>query len=96
VGRYGDIEWDDDKDRVNREKHGLPLIAAAEIFADPDYVESITTRSHSTESRMIAVGQVSGRLLTCVYVWRGLMRRIISLRSASRKERRGYEEANQG
>jgi uncharacterized DUF497 family protein len=96
MGAYEDFEWDDDKDLINREKHGLRLIIAAAIFSDPYRFEITSQRSHATEHRIVAIGSVRERLLTSVYVWRGSIRRIISLRTASRKERRAYQEANEG
>ncbi len=95
MGRYGDIEWDDGKDLINRDKHRLPLIAAAALFADPNRTEAASSRPGVTEQRMVAIGPLRGRLVTCIYVWRGSVRRIISLRNASRKERRAYEKANE-
>ena len=96
MGAFEGFEWDDEKDRINREKHDLPLIAASSLFDDPSYTEGPSNQPHIAEQRVIAIGSVRGRLLTCVYVWRGSVRRIISLRNASRKERRAYQEATKG
>jgi uncharacterized DUF497 family protein len=96
MGRYGNFEWDDGKDAINRDKHGLSLIIAAALFTDPHHLEVPSSGRHASEQRLVAIGSVRGRLLTCVYVWRGPVRRIISLRNASRKERRAYEETNKG
>jgi uncharacterized DUF497 family protein len=95
MGRYRDIEWDNKKDLLNREKHGLPLIAAAALLRNPERLEMASPKSGATEARIIAIGPLRGDLVTCVYVWRGQMRRIISPRSASRRERRGYQGARQ-
>jgi uncharacterized DUF497 family protein len=92
MGRFGNCEWDDAKNAANLTKHDLPLIAAVAIFYDPDWVERPSAHLITNERRFVAIGQVRGRLLACVYVWRGEMRRIISLRPASRKERRVYQE----
>ena len=93
MGEYRDFEWDDAKDRQNRDKHGLPLIAAAALFDDPGLVDGDLPRVQGNEQRRLAVGAIRDRLVTCIYVWRRGRRRIISLRSASRKERRAYAEA---
>ena len=93
MGQYDELEWDDDKDRQNKEKHGLPLIAAAALFKDPDLTDGESEQIRGGERRRIAIGGVRGRLVTCIYVWRNERRRIISLRYASRKERRAYTEA---
>jgi uncharacterized DUF497 family protein len=39
MGTFGPFEWDDVKNAANQTKHGLPLLAAAALFDDPDHVE---------------------------------------------------------
>ncbi len=88
-----DLEWDDEKDQANRAKHGLPLILSALIFDGRRRLERHSPKSSNAEVRMETIAEVSGRVLFCVYVWRGAKRRIISLRIAHRSERHAYEEA---
>jgi uncharacterized DUF497 family protein len=94
MGGDDDFEWDDGKEAVNQRKHGMSLALAAKLFATDLWVESEAKRSRSDRSRIVAVGRYEDRLLTCVYTWRGHKRRVISLRVASRRERRAYQEAN--
>jgi uncharacterized DUF497 family protein len=93
MGETDDFEWDDTKEARNLSKHGMSLRLAAELFASDFRVEFAATNSRSDASRTIAIALAFGRLLTCVYTWRGQKRRVISLRSASRRERRAYEKA---
>jgi uncharacterized DUF497 family protein len=53
------IEFDPVKDRINREKHGVGLDAASEIFATPS-VQWISLRERHGEVRYIAVGLLNG------------------------------------
>ena len=86
-----EIEFDSEKDAVNRAKHGLPLPFAAALF-EGDYKEKMDSRQSYGETRMIAVGPIAGRLCVCVYTWRDGARRIISLRKANRREIDAYYE----
>ena len=90
-----DFEWDPDKEASNLAKHGLSLRLAAEMFASECWVETEARKSGTDPSRTVAIGPAHGRLLVCVYTWRGQKRRVISLRPAHRSERRAYQEATQ-
>lgn len=85
-----EIEWDAAKDRANRAKHGIGLGAAARLDwtrarIEPDH------RFDYSESRMIALAPLDGRLHVCVYVLRNDRIRIISLRKANSRERRRHD-----
>jgi uncharacterized DUF497 family protein len=95
VDGIDDFEWDFGKESTNVAKHGLSLRQAAELFASDQWIE-VEAEYHGTDpSRTIAVGPVQGRLVVCIYTWRGRKRRVISLRPAHRSERRAYQEATQ-
>ncbi len=81
-------EWDEAKSEVNLERHGVPLSLAPLLFDGP-VVEWEDERGYE-EERWIAVGEVGGRVLACVYTWRGERRRAISLRRATRSEAHEY------
>jgi uncharacterized DUF497 family protein len=91
MGETEDFEWDDTKDAFNIAKHGLPLRFAVLLFDDPHLVNLRPRVTESGETRHIAVGKVEGRVFACVYTIRGKRRRLISLRAASRSERRVYD-----
>lgn len=88
MGETEDFEWDDAKEAANLHKHGLSLLAGALLFADPLRLEHQTIISG--ELRFRVVGAVLGQILACVYVWRNGKRRLISVRRASRQERKAY------
>lgn len=90
MGRTDEFEWDDDKDRLNQSKHGIPLRFAVILFDDPHLVEKAGKTIHG-ELRFIAIGTLGDRVLSCVYAYaQSGRRRLISLRPASRAERRLY------
>ena len=87
------FEWDDNKDKKNRKKHGVSFEEASTVFADP-LALTIPDPLHSEEEdRFIAMGESHRRrLLVVVFTERGEKIRIISARVATQRERRDYEE----
>jgi uncharacterized DUF497 family protein len=59
MGEWGRFEWDDRKNLQNLTKHGLPLVAAAALFEDPDVVDGDSKTGLTTERRRLAIGRVS-------------------------------------
>lgn len=87
------FEWDDNKAKSNIQKHGVTFEEAAEVFFDPFYQTGDASVDQG-ETRDFIIGYTfSQRLLLAVYTERGDRTRIISARSATRAERKAYEEA---
>lgn len=91
------FEWDEDKNRINRAKHGISFDYACEIWLDPSYV-IFEDRAWASEERWIAIGLVEGQfVLLAVHTYRGGdedIVRIISARKATPHEHRRYQEGN--
>jgi len=85
------IEFDPVKDAINREKHGVSLILAAEIDWEAALVW-VDERVEYSEMRMIALAPNIGILYYVAFVDRSNARRIISLRRANRREVKYYVE----
>jgi uncharacterized protein len=85
-----DFEWDENKRNYNLEKHGIDFIDAVSIFDDPDRIEFENTRQG--ETRIQTIGMVHDIVLFLVYTSRGRKKRIISVRRASKNERKAYNE----
>ncbi|QMV19127.1 BrnT family toxin [Granulicella sp. 5B5] len=87
------FEWDDEKDRTNRIKHGLSFNTGASIFNSPT-VEQMDDREDYGEVRYVALGRVETMVLKVVYTIRGPKQfRIISVQRANRHEREFYYRA---
>ena len=90
-----EFEWDEGKSERNRLERELPFDLAILLFDGPT-IERDDRRRDYGERRIVATGEAVGRVLTCVYVDRtqdGMtVRRIVSLRVASRKERQAYAD----
>jgi uncharacterized protein len=89
-----EYDFDSPKDIANRAKHGIPLALAEVRFAGRRLTLE-DDRFHYGALRLIA--HLRGRLFVCVFVDRGSIRRIISLRKANSREVKRYgEKAQQG
>jgi uncharacterized DUF497 family protein len=89
-----DYEWDGRKQLANLAKHGLDLADAPMVFGGI-VLETPDDRRDYRERRFVAIGRLGGRVVSCVYTYRTArdgreVRRVISLRPASRKERARY------
>jgi uncharacterized protein len=86
-----EVEFDADKDEINRFKHRLPLAFGKRVFDDPDHFSVSSHREEDREDRSKAMGMVDGKLYTLVYVWRGDILRLISVRRSNASEQRDYD-----
>ena len=85
------IEFDLDKDALNRARHGVSLRLARELDWDAALVW-VDDRFDYGELRMIAFAPKTGILYYVAFVERQDRRRIISLRRATRREVKHYVE----
>jgi uncharacterized DUF497 family protein len=85
------IEWDDDKNILNKREHDLSFETAQYVFADPQRLERLDMSEGNTsgEDRWQTLGKV-GPVLFVVYTERGDNKRIITARPADKTERRSY------
>ena len=88
--------WDPAKSERTLRERGFDFVYAARIFAGRVVLDE-DTRTDYGERRQRATGEVEGLVLRVVFTGRvaedgQVVRRIISARRASRKERRAYRE----
>jgi uncharacterized DUF497 family protein len=89
------LEWDEAKNRANIRKHGFDFADAEGMFRGLLLV-SPDTREDYGENRWAGLGFVGGRLAQVVFTETGVdTARIISLRKATKREHKEYEEAIQ-
>jgi uncharacterized protein len=85
--------WDDNKDRINRRKHGISFEEAKTVFYDENAREYFDPDHSEEENRFILLG-MSGRLRILVvchcFRERELVIRILSARRANRREQEAY------
>lgn len=85
------IEFDPDKDAINRAKHRMSLEAAADMdLLQAAVVED--TRFDYGERRFLVYGRIGGRLHVLWFTRRGATIRVIGLRKANGRERKCYDQ----
>ena len=91
-----EFEWDEDKNRRNRAKHGVSFERARAVFADRFAQEKLDGRDNYGEERWLTVGMAQGQLLVVVNTQRGERHRLISARKATREESNAYYKDRSG
>ena len=84
-------EYDPEKSRLNKAKHGIDFEEAQALWAD-DYALRIPARS-DIERRYTVTGRIDGVLWSAFITYRGEAIRIISVRRSRKEEAKIYEEA---
>ncbi len=85
------IEWDENKNLSNAEKHGLSFEDAHMVFAG-DCLTFEDNRFAYAEQRLITMGELDTRVVVIVHTPRGSTTRIISMRKANEREKKFYKE----
>ena len=83
------IEWVEDKNFINKEKHKISFETAAYVFDDPYYIEMFDFEHSVDEDKYIAIGKV-GDVLFVAFTERKDAIRLFSARLATNSERRLY------
>ncbi len=87
-----EVVWDPEKARLNLKKQGVRFSDAETVLFDPTALTGEDIESEG-EQRFVTVGMDSGgHILVVVYTYRGEDIRLISARSATKRERLQYEE----
>lgn len=87
------FEWDEWNIDKSYKKHGITPNEAEEVFLDEDILVLEDTKHSRQEERFEAIGEIiKGRILFLAFTVRGDKVRIISARTANKKERRRYEK----
>jgi len=84
------FEWDENKNQLNKLKHGFDFEDAVSVFDDPERIETTDRRRDYKEIRYRTIGIVDHRILTVIYTIRDGRCRIISARRARQDERKNY------
>ncbi len=88
-----EISFDPAKDAANRRKHGIPLSLASRFDLSTAQAR-LDDREDYGEDRYIATGFIGANLYTLVYTLRQDIVRPISLRDATKQERREHAEGD--
>lgn len=86
-----ELSWDENKRLKTLRDRGLDFADMARF----DWDNALTLEdsySDQSETRFVSIGWMSDRLVVAVWCWRDSATRIISLRKATKRERKRYEE----
>jgi uncharacterized protein len=83
------IEFDNNKDEINRRDKGISL-KAAELFDWSTFIYEVDTRKDYGEVRYRGFGYIDGRLCMAAFTIRGDVFRVFSLRKANKREEKAY------
>ena len=84
-----EFEFDEEKSRVNKEKHGIDFVEAQLLWLDEMLIE-IPART-TDEPRYLVVGRIAGKHWSAVITYRDDRVRLISVRRSRREEVEIYE-----
>jgi uncharacterized DUF497 family protein len=88
------FDWDDEK-KSNIEKHGIDFNTAALVFGDNNRIEKYDEIHSINEDRYITIGLIKDAtvIVMVVYTEREALKRIISARLATNREKEAYFDA---
>lgn len=86
------FDWDENKAKINLDKHEVSFDEATSAFEDPLFLIFADIDHSINEKRFIIMGESTrGRLLIVAYTERQDLTRLISARLATSKECKAYE-----
>lgn len=90
------FDWDQNKEKINIQKHGITFEQACYVFSDPYALNKYDDEHSKDEERWILLGQgLNEVLLVVVHTFKDLdgveMARIISARKATKTESKTYQ-----
>ena len=84
-----EFEFDEQKSKANKSKHGIGFLEAQALWEDVDVLE-IPARTED-EPRTIVIGRIGEKHWSAIVTHRGERIRIISVRRSRTEERELYE-----
>ena len=84
------IEYDEAKREITLFTRGMDMARANEIF-DAPHLQQIDSRRNYGEIRLFSFGYLDNIPVVVVWTYRGINRRIISLRKANEREVKKYQ-----
>jgi len=84
-----EFEYDDEKSRTNKEKHGIDFIEGQLLWEDGERVE-IPAKTDD-EERFVIIGRIGVKHWSAAITYRNGKTRIISIRRSRREEMHIYE-----
>lgn len=84
-----EFEFDLNKSRTNKEKHGIDFFEAQKLWEDPYRIE--IPAKYLDEPRYLLIGKIDDKHWAAIFTYRANKIRIISVRRARKNEKEIYE-----
>ncbi|MBN2729942.1 MAG: BrnT family toxin [Bacteroidales bacterium] len=84
-----EFEFDVNKSKQNKDKHGIDFIEAKKLWDDPMFLE-VPARTEN-EKRYFVIGMLDDRCWSALITYRGKTIRIISVRRSRKNEEELYK-----
>jgi uncharacterized DUF497 family protein len=84
-----EFDFDNQKSRSNKKKHGIDFMEAQALWNDPDRIE-IPAKTID-EDRFLIIGKISDMYWSAIFTYRNGKVRIISVRRSRKEEIEIYE-----
>ena len=88
-----EFEYDNNKSRINKEKHGIDFEKAQSLW-DDDNALIIPANIMDDEMRYALISKLDEKCYVAIFTLRNEKYRIISVRRCRKNEERNYEENN--
>ncbi len=83
-----EFEFDPQKSKKNKEKHGIDFIKAQKLWEDPYRIE--IPAKYVDEPRYLLIGRIKEKYWSAIFTYRSNKIRIISVRRARKNEKEIY------
>ena len=87
------FEYDDNKSRINEEKHGIDFVEAQDLWND-EYALVIPANATGEETRYALISRLKQKCFVAIFTMREHVFRIISVRRCRKNEESHYEDNN--
>ena len=83
-----EFEFDPQKSKKNKEKHGIDFVEAQKLWEDPYRIE--IPAKYVDEPRYLLIGRIKEKYWSAIFTYRSNKIRIISVRRARKNEKEIY------
>lgn len=87
------FEYDINKSRINKEKHGIDFIKAQSLWKDEEAL-IVPANTSDEESRYALISSFEEKCYVAIFTMRENIFRIISVRRCRKNEEKSYENSN--
>ncbi len=87
------FEYDNNKSRINKEKHGIDFVEAQNLWKDENAL-IVPANTTDEESRYALISRLKQKCFVAIVTIRENVFRIISVRRCRKNEEKNYENSN--